>query len=237
MIMKKLLSVLLALLLLAGSALAEIPYNRLEGLTEADRTILTFNVNLAIEAKENGDTKEKYSYHLNMDLMDLSLDELLWLFDYLHGNADLPLDREESILSRYGITVTVSDEVFRKDDRLAFCLFSTINQAGRAMEYVTQVNNPEIVLEPDTQRVTSARFYMDCFADGIKDDLRPMIEDYTDALIAVITETYPGLTFDSMMFCWKIPAVDPDSLYTATFWCENGGDGIARGDGSGALYR
>lgn len=235
--MKKLLAVLLALLLLAGSALAEIPYSRLEGLTEADRTILTFNVNLAIKAKENGETKGKYSYHLNMDLLDLSLDELLWLFDYLHGNADLPLDAEESILSRYGIQITVSDEVFTKENRLVFCLFSTLNQTGRALGYVTQVNNPEIVLEPDAQRVTSARFYMDCYADGTKNDLRPMVEDYTDALIAVLTETYPGLTFDSMMFCWKIPAVDPDSLYTATFWCENDGNGIARGDGSGALYR
>lgn len=237
--MKKLISLLLAVLLLFGSALAEISTETLDGLTEADRTILLFNVNTAIARKENGDDSEKYSYHLNLDLMDLPLEELYWLFDYLHGETDEAYTgpQEETPLTRHGITVTPSAEVFKDDTRLTFCLYSTIAETCRALENVTQVNNPEIVFDADSQTLSNLRLYMNCYAEGSNDFLRPVVEDYTDTLIAALLETYPGLTFSAIMVNWKIPAINADSLYSASYWCEPENGVMLRGAGTGALYK
>ena len=236
--MKKLFSLILALLFLPVIALSEIPYDQLAGLSKAQKTILSFNVDIAIARKENGGNSGMYSYDLNMDLMDLSLEELRWMFDYLHGNADLPdQPKKETILSRHGIEITESREIFTKENRLVFCLYSTIAQTGRKLGYVMQVYNPEISLDVDNQRLSYAYFYMNCYENAAVDDLRNRVEEYTDVLIATLTATYPDLTFDSMWFCWKIPAIHPDNLYTATFWGENSESGIVRGEGKGVLYQ
>lgn len=237
--MKKLLALLLAILLLFGSAAAEISTEKLDSLTEADKTILLFNVNIAINRKENGDGGEKYSYHLNQDLMKLPLEELYWLYDYLNGETSAAYDgpQEETPLTRHGITVTPSGETFKDDTRLVFCLYSTVSEVCHALEMVTQVNNPEIEFDAASQSVTMLRLYMNYFAEGSNDDLRPVVEDYTDVLIAALEETYPGLTFGTMMINWKIPAISPDSLYSASFWCESENGSIIRGAGTGNLFK
>ena len=236
--MKKLIVLFLVILLLPSIAFAEVTPEQLDDLSEADRTILLFNVGVAIARKESGEGGQKYSYHLDMDLMKLSIEELYWMYDYLNGTTSLPFDGHiKSLPEQHGIEITPSDEVFATDKRLQFCLFSTVSDACRALEFAVQNNNPEITFTPDTQTLDFARFYITCYAEGAKDDLSVSVEEYTDVLIETICATYPNLNINTLVFCWKIPAVNPDSLYSAMYWCEKEGNAIERGDGTGALYQ
>ena len=131
--MKKLIALFLVILLLPSIAFAEVTPEQLDDLSEADRTILLFNVGVAIARKESGEGGQKYSYHLDMDLMKLSIEELYWMYDYLNGTTSLPFDGHiKSLPEQHGIEITPSDEVFATDKRLQFCLFSTVSDACRA---------------------------------------------------------------------------------------------------------
>lgn len=237
--MKRIVALVLVLLILPVVAGAEISTDKLDSLSEAERTILLFNVGTAIAKKETGEGGQKYSYHLDMDLMKLPLEELFWLYDYLNGETDLPYDgpQEDSALLRHGIEIEASEEQFTSDNRLVFCLFSTVSDVCRQLGLATQSNNPEISFDPQAQDMDFARFYVTYYGEGSKEDAREVVEDYTDVLIEALRAAYPSLQMETLVFCWKIPAIDPNSLYSAMFWCEKDGDVIVRGEGSGAAYQ
>lgn len=237
--MKKIIALALVLLMLPVVAGAEISTDKLDGLSEAEKAILLFNVGTAIAKKETGEGGQKYSYHLDMDLMKLPLEELFWLYDYLNGETDLPHDgpQEDTALLRHGIEIEASDECFTKDNRLVFCLFSTVSDVCRQLGLATQTNNSEISFDPEAQNMELARFYVTYYGEGPKEDACEAVEDYTDVLIEALRAAYPALQMETLVFCWKIPAVDPDSLYSAMFWYEKDGDVIVRGAGTGAAYQ
>lgn len=235
--MKKIIVLMLAFLLIPVAAFAEVTVEHLDVLSDAEKTILKFNVGIAIANKENGDSEEMYSHHLKIDLMDLSSEELHWMFDYLSGDVTNPFDGHIPTLpEQYGIEIVPSKEVFTKDDRVAFCLYSTISEACRVLEMAVQNHNPEIYFDTSTQTLDLARFYVTYYAKGAKADLSVAVEEYTDVLIETICATYPEININTLVFCWKIPDINPDSLYAAVYWCEKNGDRIECGDGSGILY-
>ena len=236
--MKKIIALALVLLMLPVAAFATVTPEQLDELSEADKTILKFNVGVAIVNKESGEGGEKYSYHLKMDLMKLPIEELNWIYDYLNGATEAPFDGDiQTLPEKYGVEIVPSEEVFMSDKRVEFCLFSTASDVCRALGMATQNNNPEIAFAVDTQTLDFARFYVTCYAEGAKDDLTVTVEEYTDVLIETICSTYPNLSIDTLVFCWKIPIIDSDSLYSAMYWCEKDGATIKRGDGTGALYQ
>ena len=236
--MKKTIAIVLAFLLIPVAAFAEVTTEQLDELSYADKAILKFNVGIAIANKENGGGKERYSHHLKIDLMDLSAEELHWMFDYLSGDVTDPYDGYiQTLPERYGIEIVPSKEVFAKDGRVAFCLYCTISEACRVLGMAVQNHNPEIYFDASTQTLDMARFYVTYYAKGSKADLRIAIEEYTDVLIETICATYPEININTLVFCWKVPDVDPDSLYAAVYWCEKNGDKIECGDGSGILYK
>lgn len=237
--MKKIVALVIVLLMMPIAAGAEISTDKLDSLSEADRTILLFNVCTAIAKKETGEDGKKYSHHLDVDLMKLPIEELLWLYDYLNGETDLSYDsqQEESALLRHSIEIEANDERFTSDDRLVFCLFSTVSDVCRQLGLATQSNNPEISFNPESQYMDFARFYVTYYGEESKENTRDAVEDYTDVLIEAICATYPSVQMETMVFCWKIPTVNPDSLHSAMFWCEKDGDVIVRGEGSGAAYQ
>lgn len=237
--MKKIIALVIVLLMLPIEAGAEISTEMLDSLSEAEKTILLINVGTAIAKKETGEDGQKYSYHLDMDLMELTLEELSWLCEYLNGETNLPYEspQEDSALTRHGIEIDASDEQFKKSDRLAFCLYMTVADVCDKLGFAVQTHNPEVNFEPKDQHLTQAYFYINYFAEGHKDDLCAAVEEYTDVLLEAISTAYPSITIDTMVFCWQIPVIDKDSLYSAMFWCENDGNTILRGAGTGAAYQ
>ena len=237
--MKKIVALVLVFIMLSVSALAAVTCEQLDVLSDADKIILKANVGIAIANKENGKDIEKYSYHLKMDLMELSIEELNWIYEYLNSGTNPKGDelQEETALSRHGIEIETSDEVFTTDERLVFCLYMTVAHVCDQLGLAVQTHNPEIFFQPEDQHLTQAFFYINYYANGKKEDLRIEVEEYTDVLLEAIQAAYPRLMIDKMVFCWQIPAIDKDSLYSAMFWCEKQGNVIVRGDGTGVAYQ
>lgn len=237
-VMKRFLALLIVMLVMPFSAFAAVTKDQLDNLSEGEKAILGICVRVVIANKENGNDKEMYFPYLNVNLENLSIEELQWINDYLQGATTLPsTGQSHSLLEKYGIIIKPSGEVFKKDMQVQFSLFSTVSNACRAIGKTVQNSNPEIAFDADSQTLDYARFYLTCFADASKEDLRMNVEEYTDVLIETICATYPALTINALHFCWKIPVIDPDSLYSAKYFCEHNGSAIERGDGSGALYQ
>lgn len=135
------------------------------------------------------------------------------------------------------IDITVQDEKLVSEEAARFSLYMTVADAGHQFDYVTQVANPDLSFDSKTQELDYVYFYLDCFADCSIDEMKENVENYTDELIYALTNSYPSIEFNKMLFNWKIPIVDEDSLYSATYWAEKNDDGeFERQDGGGALY-
>lgn len=135
------------------------------------------------------------------------------------------------------IDIIIKDEDITSEGAAQFSLYMTVANAGHQFEYVTQVANPDLSFSTETQELDYAYFYLDCFEDCSIDEMQKNVEGYTDELIYVLTNSYPNIKFNTLVFNWKIPIVDEDSLYSATYWVEKNDDGeLERQDGTGALY-
>ena len=115
---KKIVALLLVLSLLFASAFAEISLDMLDALSYAERTILKINLDIAIANKKKGAGGSNYSYQLGIDLMELSIEELQRIRDYISNQPleDVP-DTDEligAILCDYKLfTITVTDAEIR----------------------------------------------------------------------------------------------------------------------------
>ena len=133
--------------------------------------------------------------------------------------------------------IDVRNERFSSDDRLAFCFFETTQQLSRSLGwYVTQNHNPELSFDSGQQKLEDAHIYLDYYADCTADEARSVLEEYTDTLIQALQYAFPEIDIEMLYFCWRIPAVDEDSLYAATYSCERINGEIIRGSGSGIIY-
>ena len=143
-------------------------------------------------------------------------------------------DKAKGIASE-DITDTES-EFIESEGRMSFLLYKTVQDMD-SMAYTTQNHNPEISFDPSTQTLGFARFYITYFADCGKEEARSALESYTDCIIETLETEYPDVVMRSLMFCWKVPAVDEESLYAAVYWCEEQDGKLIRDGGSGLLYQ
>ena len=135
------------------------------------------------------------------------------------------------------IDFEIHDETFSSELSLSFAVYEAFQQAGRELGYVTQHHNPELKFDPDTQTVDSIHFYLDYYGQCTKEEAVKILEAYTDELIYVINNAFPNVDFEFVGINWKIPAVDEESYYAATYYCNKEDGRIVRGDGGGLIYQ
>ena len=116
--MKKIVVLVLILLLAACSAFAEVTTEQLDSLTPAEKTMLKINLDVAIIRKENNSVGPMNSYSLGIDLMELSIEELQWMRNYISGEADADTpgtdDLIGAVLCDYKLfTITVTEAEIR----------------------------------------------------------------------------------------------------------------------------
>lgn len=134
------------------------------------------------------------------------------------------------------LNMEIHTDHFSSEEDLVFSLFMTFQEAGRNLGYITQDNNPELNFNASTQTVENCYFYMDCYADFTKEEAVQSIEGYTDELIYILNNSYPELDFEFVAIFWKIPSIDEQSKYAASYYCEEKNGKLSRGDGSGLIY-
>ena len=105
------------------------------------------------------------------------------------------------------------------------------------MDFAAQILNPEYSLDVDTQTLEHVHVYLSCFADADKDELQSIIENNTDQILSALQYSFPNVQIDIVSVNWKIPVIDEESLYSASYWCECKDGIVERGDGTGELYQ
>lgn len=133
--------------------------------------------------------------------------------------------------------IDVYSEHFTTEMRVQFCLYETVQELSRSLDwYVTQNNNPEVSFDSDKQELNYVRYYLDYYADCTASEAQEAVEEYTDTMIAAIQYAFPDIQANQLVFFWRIPAIDEDNLYAARFFCEKEDGSIVRSDGSGLIY-
>ncbi len=221
-----------ALTLSSTSIIASAKYdmNNLNNLSDAQKTIL--RIELSVFNPEKNPDGEKYNSILGVDLYDLSKDELNEIIDFLNEE-----DTAVEIETETHIDFDVFDGQLTSEGSAQFQLYSTVNSACRELEYMTQTQNPEISFDADTQHLDYARFYISYYADCTKEEAQDALESNTDELLYVVENTFPNVEIDSLVFYYAVPAINKESLYAATYYCNLDEDStLVRGDGSGLIY-
>ena len=145
-------------------------------------------------------------------------------------------DSPEKVASS-SFDIDIYDNDFSTEGRLQFCLYMTVQDLSRSLEwYVTQNNNPEVSFDAVEQELSDAHFYLDYYADCTASEAQEAVEEYTDTMIEAIQYAFPNIQMEQLVFFWRIPAIAEDNLYAARFFCENKNGVIVRGEGSGSIY-
>lgn len=84
---------------------------QLDKLTESEKSTLSAEVEIAYRAKQAGSSKARYSSVLDIDLSELTSDELKEIRDYLNGNSDYSLSDSTSLNDRQAV-ILISTEDF-----------------------------------------------------------------------------------------------------------------------------
>jgi len=84
---------------------------QLDKLTESEKSTLSAEVEIAYRFKQAGSSKARYSSVLDIDLSELSLDELKEIRDYLNGNSDYLLSDSTFLNDRQAV-ILISTEDF-----------------------------------------------------------------------------------------------------------------------------
>lgn len=236
--MRKVITILLTIVMLmfallptAASADFELSPNALEEMNSATALVLNVNLNLAIDYKEDGKDGKAFAFPASsepIDLMEFSIDRLEGIKSYLLEYTDF---------EGKDFAVDVITERPKDADRLQFLAYTSVQDILRKCGWrVTQPHNPEAIYDAKTGEVGILRLYLDYYADCDKEKAQAAVEEYTEALIGLLFTAYPDLTIKKLHFCWQIPAINKDSLYAATFFCEYGDDGMVLPAGSGLIY-
>lgn len=83
-----LLLVVIVILSIQSIAIAEIPYNAIDSLSKSEKHKLLSFIDTVISKKEHGYDSSSYHSALGMDLMDLSIDELKQMRQYMKDSMD-----------------------------------------------------------------------------------------------------------------------------------------------------
>lgn len=230
--MKKIMSCILAFLIvlsLPKSVFAEVDLlEKTADLSSAEKTILSILIGEAIQRKYNEDPGEYYTPILNEDLMDYSIEELEQIKAMLQSEPkrDDPLE---------GLDITPCSEKFANEKDLQFSLFKSVYEATGQLDWlvsplVTRDGNPELSFDSKNQEIKYARFYLSYYGNVDKDEARGNVEEYTDRLAAVLSALYPNISADMVCFFWKIPVINKDSLYSASFFYHTEGGVLVSND-------
>ena len=134
------------------------------------------------------------------------------------------------------IDFEVHEESFSTDLALSFAVYDIFQQAGEELGNFTQILNPELSFDVKTQTVDSIRFYLNYYGNCTKKEAVEILESDTDELVYIINNAFPNVDFEFVNINWKIPAIDEESYYAATYYCYKENDEVVRGDGSGLIY-
>lgn len=140
-------------------------------------------------------------------------------------NTDLPED------------LPVYSDAFSSEEGIGFPLFECVQKVCHSQDFSAQILNPEYSLDVDLQKLDYVRVYLSCYADATKEELQSIIENNTDQILSALQYSFPNILFDVVSINWKIPVIDEDSLYSASYWCEFNDGSVERGDGIGELYQ
>ena len=153
------------------------------------------------------------------------------------ANEINPWSEGDPLYKKYFIEIEENTEQFTDELSLVYSLDRTVgNVLTRNFGDVKQNNFSEIMhFNSELQHLT-VYFYLTYRVNSSREETRKVIEEYTDVLIEVLSLTYPQIQIDAISFNWMIPSISPDSLYSATYWCESVDGIIQRGEGAGALY-
>lgn len=128
-------------------------------------------------------------------------------------------------------------EKFTSADRISFCSFMTVQDIARTLEWTaTQHHNPEIMFNADKKEVSAIHLYLNYYGRCTKEEARWILEEWTDIIISILPATMPTINIEAINVNWKIPAINKDSYYAATYFCREKDGAIIRGDGGGLIY-
>lgn len=235
--MIKVMTIIIAILLIPSAALSEVTAQQLDNLSDADIQILRISIILALDGKEDGTVRKLYSYQLDTDLMKLSLEELEWIKEYIDGDDSSIVEEQPPIYEKYGIAIVEYPCDFGNDKSACFSLYNVVADICKMLGCTVQNHNPEVSLNAESNDLSFAHFYLTYYADCSEQEAKEVVEEYTDVLIAALLASYPDNNFESLDFSWKIPAINADSLYAADYWCEQADGEMCRGQGAGLMYK
>lgn len=184
------------------------------------------------------DDQAKNIIIMRFDLQDagLSDEQLQEIYDYLkNGYTEKETDDGKDV--ELPETLPVYSDHFSSEKTIGYPLFECVQEMCRSMDYVAQILNPEYSFNADTQTLDYVRVYLSCFADADKEELQSIIENNTDQILSALQYSFPNVQIDIVSVNWKIPVIDEESLYSASYWCECKDGIIERGDGTGELYQ
>ena len=146
-----------------------------------------------------------------------------------------PTPRNDKI---QGLDMATASEPFSSENEILSSLYSTIQNLSRKAGWnVTQNHNPEISFDENRQELSFVRLYLTYYGDCTKAEARTAVEEYSETILQCLLAVYPDVEIDTVNICWKIPAIDDQSLYAATFWCDFDGTDLILGDGDGIIYK
>lgn len=118
--MKKVVSFILSMIFLFSvpcAASADIPQDRIEGLSDAQKAIIGISIDIAIARKEQSEESKQYSYDLGIDLMDLTLEELKQLKALLRGEPESDTLLEGIITGDIPVNAALSHQEAAQESR------------------------------------------------------------------------------------------------------------------------
>lgn len=118
---------------------------------------------------------------------------------------------------------------FANESDLQSSLFVSVREIADQLDWlvtplVTREGNPELSFDSPRQDLKYARFYLVFYGNVGKEEAKTTVAEYTEKMAAVLSELYPNIDADMVCFFWKIPVINEDSLYSASFFyhTENG---------------
>lgn len=178
--------------------------------------------------------KEKIISHFGLQDMKVLDSQLRKIYDYVEYDYVETSDTEGVDLPD---TLPVYSDSFSSEKEIGYPLFECVQEMCHNMDFAAQILNPEYSLDVGAQTLEHVHVYLSCFADADKEELQSIIESNTDQILSALQYSFPNIQIDIVSVNWKIPVIDEESLYSASYWCENKDGSIERGDGTGELYQ
>lgn len=128
-----------------------------------------------------------------------------------------------------GLDLKPRSDRFANENDLQSSLFFSVREIAGQLDWlvtplVTREGNPEISFDSSRQALQYAHFYLVFYGNVGEEEAKNTVAEYTERLAAALSVLYPNISSDMVCFFWKIPVINEDSLYSASFYyhTENG---------------